>query len=96
MAYLTDDRLRAANMAYTKVLFPECSERQLADEWDRMPLSFRVTTQNAMLAAIEAALGHRDDPRDELNRHCRRGWRCLCLTDTQSAREACANWRMRP
>lgn len=96
MTYLTDDRLRAASMAYTKMLFPECSEKSLADEWDRMPLSFRVTTQNAMRAAIEAALGHRDDPRDELNRHCRRGWRCLCLTDTQSAREACGNWIMKP
>jgi uncharacterized iron-regulated protein len=56
MLALTDQQLAAANMAYTKVLFPECSEAALADEWARMPERFRADTQAAMRAAIAAAL----------------------------------------
>jgi hypothetical protein len=53
---LTDEQLAAANAAYTQVLFPECTPQQLADEWARMTPSFRANTQEAMRAAIVAAL----------------------------------------
>lgn len=53
---LSDEQLAAANRAYTQALFPECSAQQLADEWARMTPAFRLNTQEAMRAAVTAAL----------------------------------------
>lgn len=49
---LSDELLEAANLAYTEVLFPECSRQSLIDEWARMPASQKANCMAAMRAAL--------------------------------------------